>query len=139
MSLHVDAGERVNVSIKSKERQYRRVGGQPLSQTMESWKKEDNKNTKLHILLGWGSITGATQTTVRWPRPSLSNLHSTNYIVWAFYVRTQHYLGVVTNWDPTAYLFIHGLFYEYHIIVKQHTLENIIIYFKKSFILNINC
>jgi len=25
-------------------------------------------------------------------------------------------------------LFIYGLFYEYHVIVKQHTLENIIFY-----------
>ena len=38
-----------------------------------------------------------------------------------------------------VYLFIHGLFYEDHIIVKQHTLGNIIIYFEKLFILNINC
>ena len=61
----MDVGERVNASIKSKERQYRRGGDNPSPQTMESQKKEENKSTKLHRLLGRGSMTRATQTVVR--------------------------------------------------------------------------
>ena len=38
---------------------------------------------------------------VRWPRPSLSNPRSTNYIVWAFNVRTQYPFRIVTDWVLT--------------------------------------
>ena len=44
-------------------------------------------------------------TTVRWPRPGLSNPRSTNYIVWALNVRTQYYFGAVTNWVLTVTYF----------------------------------
>ena len=101
LSLHVNAGKRINASIKSKERQYRRGGDNPSPKPWSPRKMEDNKSTKLHTLLGRDSLTGATQTTVQWLRPSLSNPCSTNYIVWALYVRAQYHLGVVTKWVPT--------------------------------------
>ena len=103
LSLHVNTGERVHANIKRERETTQRRGGQIVSRTMESWRKEDNESTKLHKLLGRGSVTGATQTAVRWPRPSLLNPHSTNYIVWALNIRTQNHFGVVTNWVLTIY------------------------------------
>ena len=48
----MDAGERVNASIKSQERQYEKRGDNPSPKPGSPRTKEDNESTKLHELLG---------------------------------------------------------------------------------------
>ena len=58
LNLHVDVGGKVKVSIKRKEKQFRKGGGHIVSQAIESYKRENNKNMKL---LGRGLRIGAAQ------------------------------------------------------------------------------
>ena len=58
LNLHVDVGERVKASIKRKERQFRKRGGDKSSPRPWSPKKENNKDMKL---LGRGLRIKATQ------------------------------------------------------------------------------
>ena len=59
LNLYVDVEGRVKASIKRKEKQFRKGGGgHIISQAIESYKRENNKNIKL---LGQGLRTGAAQ------------------------------------------------------------------------------
>ena len=122
----MNTGERVNASIKRKEKQYRKGGGDKSSPEPWSPKKRrivrarNSINSsdevqwpeppKPHREKVWSNTPSSPSwmlswklrlTIIRWPRLNLSNPRSTNYIVWAFNVRIQYHLGVVTNWIPT--------------------------------------
>ena len=74
----MDTRERVNASIKRKEKRFKERGTNRLP-NHGVLKKEDNKSTKLHKLLGRGSMAGATQAApgkglVRYAKLSLMNV-----------------------------------------------------------------
>ena len=104
-NLHVDVGWGVQANIKGKVSNPRKEVGK---KGQEPEPPRPYRGERLLERTWFNSVCTPWLTTVRWPRPNLSNPHSTNYIVWALNVRTQYYFGVVTNWVLTCY--IHNIF-----------------------------
>ena len=97
-NLHVDVGWGEQANIKGEASSPERGAGK------KGQEREPLKPSRGERLLErtWlNSVWTPRLTIIRWSRPSLLNPRSTNYIVWALNMRTQHYFGAVTNWVLT--------------------------------------
>jgi len=96
LNLHVDDEWRIKANIK------REVSNPKEGVRKKGQEPEPPKPCRGERLLEWTwfiSVWVPWLTTIWWPRPNLSSPRSTNYIVWALNVRTQHHFGVVTNFE----------------------------------------
>ena len=101
LNLHVDVGGGVKANIKWEVSNLEKEAGK------KGQESEPPKPCRGEKFLEWTwfiSVWAPWLTTIQWPRSSLSSPRSTNYIIWAFNVRTQYHFGVVTNWVPTVIL-----------------------------------
>ena len=81
LNLHVDVGRGVKVTIKGKISSPGKGLGK---KGQEPEPLKPSRGERLPERIWFSSVWTPWLTTVRWPRPNLSNPRSTNYIVWAF-------------------------------------------------------